>query len=51
MNPEQINICLPKVLSEQSELSQIFREHETFRKKLRMNFRQAMIHLSKVVKC
>ena len=36
-----------KVLPEQWELIQFFRKHEIFRKKLRMHFEQAIIHLSK----
>ena len=45
-----------KVLPEQWELILIFRKHEIFRKNLRMQFQQAIIHLSKslnfiLIKC
>ena len=41
------NIYWANVLPEQWELIQLFRKHEIFRKKIRMHFEQAMIHLSK----
>ena len=45
-SPSQNYVYWAKVLPEQSESLQIFRKHKILRKNLRMQFEQAIIHLS-----